>query len=89
MQPSLQAALGYAFGHAEANLVARPPTAFEAETLQLDPGEWIVQVLPRQLLVERHPHPYVGNRLRGQPACLSHRPSRWPRRVLGRVSRIR
>lgn len=48
VQPSLQAALealGYGFGHAEENLIARPPTAFEAETLQLDPGEWIVQVL--------------------------------------------
>ena len=26
-------------------LTARPPTAFEAETLALDPGEWIVQVV--------------------------------------------
>ncbi|MGI5288714.1 UTRA domain-containing protein [Nonomuraea polychroma] len=48
VQPSLQSALialGYAFGHAEENLTARPPTAFERETLELDPGEWIVQVL--------------------------------------------
>ncbi|WP_433251240.1 GntR family transcriptional regulator [Streptosporangium sp. CA-135522] len=46
--PSLQAgieALGHRFGHAEEHLVARPPVAFEAETLQLDPGEWVVQVL--------------------------------------------
>jgi DNA-binding GntR family transcriptional regulator len=48
VQPSLQSALialGYAFGHAEENLTARPPTAFERETLELGPGEWIVQVL--------------------------------------------
>jgi DNA-binding GntR family transcriptional regulator len=48
VKPSLQSALtalGYAFGHAEENLTARPPTAFEHETLELDSGEWIVQVL--------------------------------------------
>jgi DNA-binding GntR family transcriptional regulator len=48
VQPSLQSALvalGYAFGHAEENLTARPPTAFEREALELEPGEWIVQVL--------------------------------------------
>lgn len=48
VRPSLQAgieALGHRFGHAEEHLVARPPTGFEAATLQLDPGEWVVQVL--------------------------------------------
>jgi DNA-binding GntR family transcriptional regulator len=46
--PSLQAAieaLGYQFGHAEETLTAREATRFEAETLELDPGEWVVQVL--------------------------------------------
>ncbi|MGI8331754.1 UTRA domain-containing protein [Actinomadura scrupuli] len=46
--PSLQAAitaLGYAFGHAEETLTCRPATRFEADTLELDPGEWVVQVL--------------------------------------------
>ncbi|MEV7005367.1 UTRA domain-containing protein [Streptosporangium sp. NPDC051022] len=48
VRPTLQAgieALGHRFGHAEEHLIARPPTGFEAETLELDPGEWIVQVL--------------------------------------------
>lgn len=48
VKPSLQAALealGYTFGHAEETLTVRPPTRFEAETLELDPGEWVVQVL--------------------------------------------
>ncbi|MGR6916456.1 GntR family transcriptional regulator [[Actinomadura] parvosata] len=48
VRPSLQSAivaLGHAFGHAEESLIARPPTAFERETLELDPGEWVVQVL--------------------------------------------
>jgi GntR family transcriptional regulator len=48
VKPSLQAgieALGHRFGHAEEHLVARPPTEFEAATLLLDPGEWIVQIL--------------------------------------------
>ncbi|WP_239514056.1 GntR family transcriptional regulator [Streptosporangium sp. 'caverna'] len=48
VKPSLQAgieALGHRFGHAEEHLVARPPTEFEAETLLLDPGEWVVQIL--------------------------------------------
>lgn len=46
--PSLQHALrelGYAFGYAEETLTARPPTHPEASTLELDPGEWVVQVL--------------------------------------------
>jgi len=48
VRPTLQAALqdlGYQFGRAEEVLTARPPTAFEAETLALDPGEWIVQIV--------------------------------------------
>ncbi|SNT50358.1 GntR family transcriptional regulator [Streptosporangium subroseum] len=48
VKPSLQAgieALGHRFGHAEEHLVARPPTEFEAETLLLDSGEWVVQIL--------------------------------------------
>ncbi|MBB2909375.1 GntR family transcriptional regulator [Streptosporangium becharense] len=48
LRPSLQAgieALGHRFGHAEEYLVARPPTRFEADTLRLDPGEWVVQIL--------------------------------------------
>ncbi|WP_326645335.1 UTRA domain-containing protein [Streptosporangium sp. NBC_01755] len=48
VKPSLQSALvalGHAFGHAEEDLTARPPTSFEYETLELEPGEWVVQVL--------------------------------------------
>ncbi|MFC4589482.1 GntR family transcriptional regulator [Sphaerisporangium corydalis] len=48
VRPSLQAgiaALGFRFGHAEEVLLARRPTAFEAETLWLDPGEWVVQIV--------------------------------------------
>lgn len=48
VKPSLQAALealGYTFGHAEETLTSRPPTRFESETLKLDPGEWVVQIL--------------------------------------------
>lgn len=48
VRPTLQAALGelgYRFGGAEETLTARPPTGFEARTLALDEGEWVVQVL--------------------------------------------
>lgn len=48
VKPSLQAALeslGYQFGHAYETLTARQATRFEADTLKLDPGEWVVQVL--------------------------------------------
>jgi DNA-binding GntR family transcriptional regulator len=48
VRPTLQHALadlGYTFGRAEENLTARPPTAFERETLDLDPGEWVVQIV--------------------------------------------
>jgi GntR family transcriptional regulator len=58
VKPTLQAALealGYKFGHAEENLTARPPTTFEAETLELDPGEWIVQVLRASYSTEDTP----------------------------------
>jgi len=58
VKPSLQAALealGYKFGHAEENLTARPPTTFEAETLELEPGEWIVQVLRASYSTEDTP----------------------------------
>jgi GntR family transcriptional regulator len=37
--------LGHTFGHAEETLVARPPTRAEASGLDLDQGEWVVQVL--------------------------------------------
>jgi GntR family transcriptional regulator len=56
--PTLQAALealGYRFGHAEENLTARPPTSFEADTLELEPGEWIVQVLRASYSTEDTP----------------------------------
>jgi GntR family transcriptional regulator len=46
--PALQEALkslGHRFGHAEETLVARPATRPETESLQLDPGEWVVQLL--------------------------------------------
>jgi len=48
VRPTLQSALadlGYRFGRAEENLTARRPTAFECETLELDPEEWVVQVI--------------------------------------------
>jgi DNA-binding GntR family transcriptional regulator len=58
VKPSLQAgleALGYRFGHAEENLTARPPTTFEAETLELESGEWVVQVLRASYSTEDTP----------------------------------
>ncbi|GAA5044335.1 hypothetical protein GCM10023259_015860 [Thermocatellispora tengchongensis] len=48
VRPSLQAgieALGHRFGRAEEELIARPPREGEAEVLELDPGEWVVEVL--------------------------------------------
>lgn len=48
VRPSLQSALtalGHVFGHAEETLKARPPTPSESLTLELEPGEWVVQVL--------------------------------------------
>lgn len=58
VKPSLQAAitaLGYTFGHAEETLTARPSTRFEADTLELDPGEWVVQVLRASYSAEGTP----------------------------------
>ena len=58
VRPSLQAALadlGYAFGRAEENLTAREPTAFERETLDLDPGEWVVQIVRASYSAEDTP----------------------------------
>ncbi|POM26236.1 HTH-type transcriptional repressor DasR [Actinomadura rubteroloni] len=58
VKPSLQAAieaLGYTFGHAEETLTARPATRFEADTLELDPGEWVVQVLRASYSTEGTP----------------------------------
>jgi GntR family transcriptional regulator len=58
VKPSLQAALenlGYRFGHAEETLTARQPTRFEIETLDLDPGEWVVQVLRASYSAEGTP----------------------------------
>src|SRR5574341_393174 len=58
VNPTLQGAieaLGYRFGHAEENLTARPPTRFEAETLELAPGEWIVQVVRASYSTEDTP----------------------------------
>lgn len=37
--------LGHAFGHAEETLVARPANRTEIDALELDPGEWAVQLL--------------------------------------------
>ncbi|WP_327044064.1 UTRA domain-containing protein [Microbispora sp. NBC_01189] len=48
LRPSLQAAieaLGHRFGRAEEHLVARPPEGEEAVTLDLGPGEWVVQIV--------------------------------------------
>ncbi len=48
VRPTLQAALadlGYAFGRAEESLIARRPTLFERQTLELEPDEWVVQIL--------------------------------------------
>jgi GntR family transcriptional regulator len=58
VKPSLQSAilaLGYAFGHADETLTARPATTFEGETLDLDPGEWVVQVLRASYSTEGTP----------------------------------
>lgn len=58
VRPTLQSALsdlGYRFGRAEENLTARPPTAFERETLELEPGEWIVQIVRASYSTEDTP----------------------------------
>ncbi|MCW2900418.1 MAG: putative transcriptional regulator, GntR family [Streptosporangiaceae bacterium] len=56
--PTLQAALeslGYTFGYAKETLTARQATRFEAETLELDPGEWVIQVLRASYSTEDTP----------------------------------
>jgi DNA-binding GntR family transcriptional regulator len=48
IRPSLREcleSLGHSFGHAEETLMARPATRSEIDTLELDQGEWAVQVL--------------------------------------------
>ncbi|WP_260615626.1 UTRA domain-containing protein [Microbispora sp. KK1-11] len=48
LAPSLQARieeLGHRFGRAEEHLVARPPRGDEATMLDLDPREWVVQIV--------------------------------------------
>jgi DNA-binding GntR family transcriptional regulator len=58
IRPSLQSALldlGYSFGRAEETLVARRPTIFERETLDLDTDEWVVQVLRTSFSTEGTP----------------------------------
>ncbi|WP_308250026.1 UTRA domain-containing protein [Sphaerisporangium fuscum] len=48
VRPTLQAgieALGHRFGHAEEYLLARRPTGYESETLWLEEGEWVVQIV--------------------------------------------
>jgi DNA-binding GntR family transcriptional regulator len=58
VRPSLQAALedlGYRFGRAEEYLISRPPTEFEHEILNLDSGEWIVQVMRTSYSTEDTP----------------------------------
>jgi GntR family transcriptional regulator len=58
VRPTLQAALedlGYTFGRAEETLIARPPTLFERETLELEAGDWIVQVLRASYSTEGTP----------------------------------
>ena len=84
VRPSLQAAiedLGYTFGRAEESLIARRPTLFERETLQLEPDEWIVQILRTSYSTEGTPV-HALETLRRLPAHLPDRPGRRYRRVL-------
>jgi GntR family transcriptional regulator len=58
VRPSLQSAnedLGYTFGRAEESLISRRSTLFERETLELEPDEWIVQVLRTSYSTEGPP----------------------------------
>ena len=58
VRPTLQAALdelGYTFGRAEEFLISRRPTPFERDTLELDPDEWVVQVLRTSYSAEDTP----------------------------------
>jgi hypothetical protein len=65
-------------------LTARPPTRFEAGTLELDPGEWVVQVLRASYSSEDTPV-HTRETICGDPARPSHRAGRRRRRVLGLV----
>lgn len=58
VRPTLQSALadlGYQFGRAEESLTARRPTPFEAEALELEPAEWIVQIVRASYSTENTP----------------------------------
>lgn len=58
VRPTLQSALtdlGYRFGRAEENLTARRPTVFELATLDLDPDEWVVQIVRTSYSTEDTP----------------------------------
>ena len=58
VRPSLQSAiedLGYTFGRAEESLISRRPTLFERQTLDLEPDEWIVQILRTSYSTEGTP----------------------------------
>jgi UTRA domain len=58
VRPTLQSALtdlGYSFGRAEENLTARRPTLFERTTLELDPDEWVVQIVRASYSTEDTP----------------------------------
>lgn len=58
VRPSLQSALtdlGYQFGRAEEYVKARRSTAFEIETLEIEPDEWVVQVLRASYSTEGTP----------------------------------
>ena len=44
-----------AFGRAEESLISRRPTLFERETLDLEPDEWIVQILRTSFSTENTP----------------------------------
>lgn len=58
VRPTLQSALsdlGYQFGRAEEYLTARPATPFERETLDLDPDEWVVQIIRASYSTEDTP----------------------------------
>lgn len=58
VRPSLQSALedlGYRFGRAEEHLTSRPPTMFERDTLELDDGEWVVQIVRASYSTEDTP----------------------------------
>jgi GntR family transcriptional regulator len=58
VRPTLQSALGdlgYTFGRAEENLTARRATAFEREALELEPDEWVVQVVRASYSTEDTP----------------------------------